>query len=44
MADYINRLAWFVRLHQTLRISQAMAAGATSTLWTMEDVIRVVDE
>ena len=28
----------FVRVHKTLRISPAMAAGVTDRLWSMEDV------
>jgi len=34
----------FVRIHQTLRCSPAMAAGVTETLWALEDVVRIVDE
>jgi hypothetical protein len=34
----------FVRIHQTLRCSPAMAAGVTKTLWSLEDMVRVVDE
>ena len=33
----------FVRLHQTLRVSPAMAAGVTDRLWEMVDVIDVLD-
>ena len=28
----------FVRVHKTLRMRPAMAAGVSSTLWTMEDI------
>ena len=28
----------FVRIHQTLRVTPAMEAGVTDTLWTLEDV------
>jgi hypothetical protein len=28
----------FVRVHKTLRMSPAMAAGVSATLWTMEDI------
>ena len=28
----------FVRVHKTLRMSPAMAAGVSQTLWTMEDI------
>ena len=34
----------FVRIHQTLRVSPAMAAKASATLWSLEDVVRMVDE
>jgi IS1 family transposase len=34
----------FVRIHQTLRVTPAMAAGVSQKLWSMEDVVRVVDE
>ena len=33
----------FARLHKTLRMSPAMAAGLTSTLWDMADVLRLID-
>jgi hypothetical protein len=29
----------FVRIHQTLRVTPAMAAGVSQTLWTLEDVL-----
>ena len=32
----------FVRIHKSLRTTPAMAAGITSTLWTMEDLIAEV--
>ena len=28
----------FVRVHKTLRMTPAMAAGVSQTLWTMEDI------
>lgn len=34
----------YVRIRQTLRITPAMAAGASKTLWTMDDVVQVVEE
>jgi hypothetical protein len=34
----------FVRVHKTLRTSPAMAAGIESRLWSMEDVIALIDE
>jgi IS1 family transposase len=33
----------FVRLHQTLKVSPAMAAGVTDRLWEMVDIVDVVD-
>jgi IS1 family transposase len=33
----------FVRIHQTLRITPAMAAGVTDKLWSCEDVVEVVE-
>jgi len=34
----------FVRIHQTLRVTPAMAAGVTDTLWSLDDMVRIVDE
>lgn len=34
----------FCRIHQTLRISPAMAAGVTDHLWEIEDIIRLLEE
>jgi len=34
----------FVRIHQTLRVTPTMAAGVTDTLWSLEDMVRIVDE
>jgi IS1 family transposase len=34
----------FVRIHQTLRMTPAMAAGVTQTLWELTDMVRVIDE
>jgi hypothetical protein len=34
----------FVRIHKTLRMSPAMAAGATQTLWSMEDIVGLVEQ
>jgi len=33
----------FVRHHKTLRTSPAMAAGIESRLWSMEDVVAMID-
>jgi hypothetical protein len=33
----------FVRIHKTLRTSPAMAAGISKTLWSMEDVVALLD-
>ena len=33
----------FVRIHKTLRVTPAMAAGLTGTLWGMEDLVAMID-
>jgi IS1 family transposase len=33
----------FVRLHQTLKVTPAMAAGVTDKLWKMTDIVDVID-
>lgn len=33
----------FARVHQTLRISPAMAAGVTTKLWDVEDIVGLLD-
>jgi len=33
----------FVRMHKTLRCSPAMAAGLSTTLWSIEDVVELID-
>ena len=32
----------FVRIHQSLRITPAMAAGVTSKLWSLTDMVRLI--
>lgn len=34
----------FARIHQTLRVSPAMAAGIADKLWDAVDIIRIADE
>jgi IS1 family transposase len=34
----------FVRIHQTLRVTPAMAAGVTGKLWEMADMVAVLEE
>lgn len=34
----------FVRQHQTLRVSPAMAAGVTEHLWNIEDIVKLIEE
>ena len=34
----------FVRIHQTLRVTPAMAAGVTDHLWELTDIVELVDE
>ena len=33
----------FARLHQTLRVGPAMAAGVTNRLWSIEDMVSLID-
>lgn len=33
----------FVRIHQTLRVTPAMAAGATDKLWSLEEMAALLD-
>jgi IS1 family transposase len=33
----------FTRIHKTLRVTPAMAAGLTDKLWTMDDVVALID-
>ncbi len=34
----------FVRIHKTLRVTPAMAAGVTERLWEMSDIVSLIDE
>ena len=34
----------FVRVHQSLRITPAMAAGVTPKLWSLTDMVRVIED
>jgi hypothetical protein len=34
----------FVRIHQTLRCTPALEAKVTDRLWSLEDMVRIVDE
>ena len=34
----------FVRIHQTLKVTPAMASGLTNKLWEMTDIVRLIDE
>ena len=34
----------FVRMHKSLRMSPAMAAGVSDRLWDMKDVARLVED
>lgn len=42
VALYTCRYNW-VRIHKTLRVAPAMAAGLTNRLWSMEDVVALID-
>ena len=34
----------FCRIHKTLRITPAMAAGVTDRLWSIEDIAGLIDD
>jgi len=34
----------FVRIHQTLKVTPAMAVGITSKLWEMSDMVKVLED
>jgi IS1 family transposase len=34
----------FIRIHQTLRVTPAMAAGVTDKLWELSDLVALIDE
>ena len=34
----------FCRVHKTLRVTPAMEAGLTDTIWDMEDIVKVMEE
>ena len=34
----------FCRVHKTLRVTPAMEAGLTDTIWDMEDIVKVIEE
>jgi len=39
-AAALNYLAFnFIKIHRTLRVSPAMAAGVTDRLWSVEDLV-----
>ncbi len=33
----------FVKIHSTLRMSPAMAAGISKTLWEIDDIVKLVE-
>jgi IS1 family transposase len=43
MAIYFMNYS-FVRIHQTLRVTPAMAAGVTTKLWNLTDLARVIED
>jgi hypothetical protein len=42
LALYFTWYNW-VRVHKTLRVTPAMAAGLTERLWTMADIAELVE-
>ena len=34
----------FIRIHKSLRVTPAMEAGLSDTIWDMEDLARIMDE
>ena len=34
----------FIRIHKTLRVTPAMQAGLSKTVWDMDDLVRIMDE
>ena len=34
----------FVRIHKTLKVTPAMAAGVTDKLWAMDDIVSLIDQ
>ena len=34
----------FVRIHQSLRVTPAMAAGVKQALWSIADMVRVIEQ
>ena len=34
----------FVRIHQSLRVTPAMAAGVTTKLWAIADMVKVIED
>jgi hypothetical protein len=34
----------FCRIHKTLRVTPAMAAKVTDKLWSVEDIVQVIDD
>jgi hypothetical protein len=34
----------FVRIHQSLRVTPAMAAGVSKTLWSLTEMVRVIED
>jgi hypothetical protein len=34
----------FVKMHKTLKMTPALAAGVSDTLWSMDDLVALVDK
>ena len=33
----------FVRIHQSLRVTPAMAAGVSEHVWSLEEIVKLID-
>ena len=42
--DMVRGVKAFVRIHQTLKITPAMAAKVTPKLWEMSDIVKVLED
>ncbi len=43
VSDICNTRYNFCRIHQTLRVTPAMVAGVTQRLWSIEDIVELLE-